>query len=494
MNNQLREVNKAELDTRLKLLCENIRVLNQSYQEIGNKDVLVRHLLHDQTRLEIECLFHLLALKYNARQIEKVRYNFFSSNMIQRANALELLDDILPRRIASGIGQLLDTFAEGMAADGPGLSEDTLKRLRTMDPWLKVVITYHLNNGTVDGVEQLSDHEKTMYVLLERVAFLKKVPLFKEVPGNYLLAVAKITQPVALNDGSILFQQGDRGDAMYLICRGSMSVQVHGMEVIRLGVGDCIGEMSILDNRPRSASCIAAEETELLKITAREFEIIMTSQTSVMFAVLRTLAERLRHQTRYGIGREATQRIQRNRSAKTFPQTPQPEPWPSVVPAYHQSRNTFATASERELYGLLERISFLKKVSLFQEIPEEHLVSLAKLMQPVTLQEEKTLFDQGDPGDAMYLICQGSISVQVHGVEVSRLEAGDCIGEMSLLDDMPRSASCIAAEKTDLLKITAQEVETLMKTTSVAFSVLRILTDRLRRQTANTIKSKRTST
>ena len=60
--------------------------------------------------------------------------------------------------------------------------------------------------------------------------------------------------------------------------------------------GDCIGEMSILDNTLRSASCVATEDSELLKISANDFETVVRSQTSVALAMLQTLAEHLRQQ------------------------------------------------------------------------------------------------------------------------------------------------------------------------------------------------------
>jgi AAA family ATP:ADP antiporter len=498
-HNQLQELNENEFDTRLKFLCENIRLLNRACQEIRDWDSFAWQLINDHTQLEIECLFQLLGFKYNVHQVEKVRYNFFNSNRVQRANALELLDNILPRRIAPGVVQLLDSYLDERTPEGKGLSEDTVQQLMKTEAWLRVVTTYHLSSGTFDqGVQAekaLTDREREVYSLLARISFLKKVPLFKDVPGNYLVPLAKIAHPVNLKGGETLFYQGDRGDAMYLICRGSISVQVHGVELIRRGIGDCIGEMAILDGAPRSASCVAAEDTELLKILDSDFATIIKGQTSVALAVLRTLAGRLRQQTAHPMKQKRTGSIDPPEEKSPTQQFMTKETELRMGTTYYPSGETFEseaqtgellTERERGLYNLLERISFLKKVPLFKDIPENYLIPLAKIAHSLKLKGGETLFHQGDRGDAMYLICRGSISVQVHGVELIRRGVGDYIGEMALLDGAPRSAACVAKEDTELLKISDSDFETVMRSqTSVVLAMLQTLVQRLRQQTAN---------
>ncbi len=485
---RLQKVKETEFDRMLTRLDEKISLLNQGCREIGDRDEFVWQLLKDHARLEIECLFQLLACTYNVHQVEKVRYNFFSSSSVHQANALELLDDLLPRRIAPKIVQLLDSFIAGKTIENQGLTKDIAQQLLKQESWLRVITTYYLRNGNVASEIEtralLSEDERVLYTLLERIAFLKKVPLFIEVPGNYLVPLAKIAQPVHLKAGNTLFHQGDRGIAMYLICHGSISIQVNEVEVIRRGTGACIGEMSLLDGMSRSASCVALEETELLMISDSDFEMIVKNQTSVALAVLRTLVGRLRQQTVKTVQRQERPAGLHARKKKG-------------VTTYHRNGGSFEsetragesfTEDDRVLYHLLEKISFLKKIPLFAEIPEKYLVPLAKIAHSVELNSGENLFHQGERGDAMYLICHGSISVQVDGVAVNQMETGECIGEMALLDGTPRSASCIAIEDTELLRIADREFETIMKSqTTVAFALLRTLAGRLRRQTVNRI-------
>jgi len=488
--NQLQAVQEAEFEARLEFLCEEIRLLMQACQEIGDRDEFVWQLLHDHTRLEIENFFQLLAFKYNVHQIEKIRYNFFSPNPIHRSNALELLDDLLPRRIAADIGQLLVAFVKAKATTGRGLSESTAYQLMTKEPWLKVISIYHLNGGVLEpGIQVdtgLTENDSELYLLLDKLFFLKKAPLFKNVPGNYLVSVAKIAQAIQLKGGEILFQQGDQGDAMYLVCSGSISVQINGVEVAQMEVGDALGEMAILDRAPRSASCIAKKDTELLRIADQDFETLVKSQTSVALAVFRTLAERLRRQTanplkQAGIGEESMQTERKSGVRAT-------DHLSTGISDLGAHAGELNLKNENALYNLLKKSAFLKKIPLFEAVPENYLISLAKIARSVSLQGGEILFQQGEQGDAMYLICRGSISVQVNGIEVNRMHEGDCLGEMALLDGTPRSASCIAREDSELLRISGSDFETVVRSqTSVVLAMLRTLARRLRQQTLSTI-------
>ena len=504
--NRLQEVDEIEFDMSLKQLCERIDLLNQTCKEIDGHDKFVWQLLHDHARIEIECLFQLLTFRYNVNQIEKVRYNFFYPGMIQRANALELLDDILPRRIAPGIVQLLDAFVKRTTIDGKGLSESTAQQLMGTETWLRVVSTYHLNRRTGNFTsltqvgESLTESEKTIYNLLEKISFLKKVPLFKDVPGNYLISLAKVVHLVNIKDKEPLFHQGQRGDAMYLIRHGSISIQIDSLEVKRARTGDCIGEMSILDNTLRSASCVATEDSELLRISARDFETVVRSQTSVALAMLQTLSEHLRQQTIHTMKQIEIWDTLHGKEKNIAQQSITSETWKKEVSTYHRNSGTddpdtrtekLPAKSTEALHKLFERISFLKRIPLFQEIPENYLIPLAKIVHSIELRRGETLFKQGAYGDAMYLICDGKISVQVDGIEVNRVGAGECIGEMSLLDSSPRSASCIAKENTELLRIADRNFETIIKSqSSFALAILRTLAKRLRDQNSQHSKNR----
>jgi CRP/FNR family transcriptional regulator, cyclic AMP receptor protein len=91
-------------------------------------------------------------------------------------------------------------------------------------------------------------------------------------------------------------------------------------------------------------------------------------------------------------------------------------------------------------------VSFLRAVTLFTDLGEAHLVSLAPRLRERKLRKGEVLFREGDPGQEMFLIRSGTviISKAVTGrVEqvLARLGPGEFFGEMSLLDQAPRSAT-----------------------------------------------------
>ena len=128
-----------------------------------------------------------------------------------------------------------------------------------------------------------------------------------------------------------------------------------------------------------------------------------------------------------------------------------------------------------------EKVSFLKSVSLFAEIPDGILADLAALLTEVPIAAGAVVFEKGAYGDSMYIVAHGR--VRVHDAErtLNYLERGDVFGEMALLDIEPRSASVTAVEATRLLRLERASLYQLMETrVEVARGLIQILCRRLR--------------
>jgi CRP-like cAMP-binding protein len=97
------------------------------------------------------------------------------------------------------------------------------------------------------------------------------------------------------------------------------------------------------------------------------------------------------------------------------------------------------------------------RVKVLAGFNDAQLQSFVRYMEIVTLESLATAVQEGDPGDAMFLIMEGELRVSVtrRGKEsiLATLKAGDFFGEISLLDQGPRSADVIANERSTLLKI-----------------------------------------
>jgi signal transduction histidine kinase len=98
--------------------------------------------------------------------------------------------------------------------------------------------------------------------------------------------------------GAIIFKEGDVGDAMYIIRSGRVVVvqeHLHTPTILGYrGVGEIIGEMALLENKPRFASVVAAEEVSLLRISRENFEELRSSSPSFDLSIAQALSARLR--------------------------------------------------------------------------------------------------------------------------------------------------------------------------------------------------------
>jgi CRP/FNR family transcriptional regulator, cyclic AMP receptor protein len=94
------------------------------------------------------------------------------------------------------------------------------------------------------------------------------------------------------------------------------------------------------------------------------------------------------------------------------------------------------------------------------------------------------LFSIGDPGDVMYAVIEGVIEVSFEGVVIERIEAGGILGELSLIDASPRSATAAAAEPTKVAKVDKHRFTFLVQEhPTFALQVMTVMAERLRRLT-----------
>lgn len=108
-------------------------------------------------------------------------------------------------------------------------------------------------------------------------------------------------------------------------------------------------------------------------------------------------------------------------------------------------------------------INILKKIDMLSPLNEEELLQIFSRMKSVTLEKGKELFREGDTGNEMYIVIEGNVSILVNeDVEVAVVNAGSFFGEMSIFEEEPRSATCIAKEKSFLFAFGKKDFFNLM--------------------------------
>ena len=94
--------------------------------------------------------------------------------------------------------------------------------------------------------------------------------------------------------GELLAEEGERGRTFFVIESGEAAVLVHGNEVRRLGPGDSFGEMALVDKSARSATVRADTEVRGYQLPVWSFRTIVESHPEMIWALLASLAQRVR--------------------------------------------------------------------------------------------------------------------------------------------------------------------------------------------------------
>jgi hypothetical protein len=133
------------------------------------------------------------------------------------------------------------------------------------------------------------------------------------------------------------------------------------------------------------------------------------------------------------------------------------------------------------MFSTVEKVLYLKGISLFSEIPAEELVGIAAIARPLWYDAGIRIFEKGDDGDSLYLIMFGEASVLAGDRELARLGPGEVFGEMALLDADPRSAAVTATTNLNVLRIGRDDFHDLIdERPDVLRGIVKVLTRRLR--------------
>ena len=106
--------------------------------------------------------------------------------------------------------------------------------------------------------------------------------------------MSRATDEVTLPAGKTLCEQGAIGREAFVIVRGNAEVRRNKRKVATIGPGSCVGELALLDHKPRTASVIAATDLTVLVIGAREFAGIVDEIPSIAHKLMKSLATKVR--------------------------------------------------------------------------------------------------------------------------------------------------------------------------------------------------------
>jgi CRP/FNR family cyclic AMP-dependent transcriptional regulator len=134
---------------------------------------------------------------------------------------------------------------------------------------------------------------------IEKMMLIRQVPILADLDADDLEELAGIVEERRVDAGKELFHEGDAGDAVYLIVKGSVRVIVGGGDrpertINELGPGQCIGEMAVLDASPRSATVRATDRVRTLRVPGEGFKRVMSERPEMSAAIVAELVKRMR--------------------------------------------------------------------------------------------------------------------------------------------------------------------------------------------------------
>jgi HEAT repeat protein len=264
--------------------------------------------LHGLQERSVHRVLKILALSYDWSRIDSIASALVSDNPARRSNALELLEGTISSATAVAVMPYMDVVGEGMPLhrvleilDDPGdLQTDPAAALAREDEWWPRALGLHLLHrddeiSTPGHSLHRTGQEYHVIPLIEKVMLLKGSEFFKNFPGTDLAGVAAKAGVVHVEAGEVIFEQGDEGDAFYLVVKGAVIISRGATKLATLGPREGFGEMAILDRDTRSATATAGEDTTLLSLDRDEFDQIVEQNPVVARGVYRVLTERLRN-------------------------------------------------------------------------------------------------------------------------------------------------------------------------------------------------------
>ncbi|MDQ3262593.1 MAG: cyclic nucleotide-binding domain-containing protein [Myxococcota bacterium] len=270
---------------------------------------------------------------------------------------------------------------------------------------------------------------------LER--FLKSIPLFEYVQPPEMMDLLRLLRPVVLEEGQLLFGEGDPGKAMWVLgegCEVNVLATPPGgdrpITVATARAGDTVGEMALVDDGRRSGTAVVTHGGTAHEIDAVDFQVLRDSYTPAAFKMLRKVAVDLCRKIRATTDRIAPSS---NLTLDAPPVQFRPLPSPELVDQFGP----------------------------FRKMPEVVKLALAQKLTLVETDGVQPIFGEGEHADAAYFVVSGEVTVGRAGKTLATLGPGTMFGLVAAIDQGGRSASCVATGPCRLLRLADADFDAL---------------------------------
>lgn len=239
---------------------------------------------------------------------------------------------------------------------------------------------------------------------------LANIPLLSELAPEELAEVALGMKRRLLSEGAVLFEQGDASRTLCFVVSGALAIRDGSKQLDRATAGQCLGEFAFLTGEARSATIVATGDCEVLELTFESMQPVSTQHPHVI----------------------------------------------EVLNNMYQGR-------------VLARVLASSPLFEFMSAGERHRIA-AKFEQ-LRAQRGQAIFQEGAEDGALYLVKTGSVQIQAlsssseqaapQTVALGRIGPNEFFGEVSFLTGVPRTATVVACEESELLRIHREDLQEL---------------------------------
>ncbi|WP_080059382.1 cyclic nucleotide-binding domain-containing protein [Spirosoma aerolatum] len=271
----------------------------------------------------LQRLFDILTQLYDSETIAGARMGIGHPARERRANALEMLDNLIPRATYQTLQVLVDDLPRSEKVEildkelEPFEGAESVRAFilrkgeTTFSAWtINEVLRNLPANEALVARESLQARFTALSPLLmshstnsaeqiaayDRVLLLSQTRLFADTPENVLASITPIMKEEQYSAGEPVFHKGDLGTGMYVIYTGEVVVLDGETELARFGRGDFFGELALLDTEARSATVEAVTDVRLLRIDQDDFYDLMEERGEILRSIVRSLSGRIRRQ------------------------------------------------------------------------------------------------------------------------------------------------------------------------------------------------------
>jgi CRP/FNR family transcriptional regulator, cyclic AMP receptor protein len=129
----------------------------------------------------------------------------------------------------------------------------------------------------------------------------------------------------------------------------------------------------------------------------------------------------------------------------------------------------------------VDRLLFVRRVPIFQELRDDFIVRLASVMDELTFPSNHSMFRKGEEGRSLYIVISGRIKIHINDRQLAVFSKGESFGEMAIFDTQPRSATATTLEPSECLELTQEQLyDAIEETPEISVNIIRVLSRRIR--------------